>query len=210
LIYKNLSITVYTPIQMTNAFKIKYIVYIIPIFFIFAIIFCSNNYPGLIYAQSSNNTNSTYQNSTYGITIKYPTVWKINDSGGIDDTDVDIVTFLSPDQNNNASLDVHQDKLDNASSDIGSYLRFTTSSYKDELKNFKVIESDTNSSLAGNAAYKLIYTYTNDDGTTMKDLETGTVMGNNKVYYLVYDNLESDYQKYLPTVQSMIKSLQIH
>ena len=195
---------------MTNAFKIKYIVYIIPIFFIFVIIFCSNNYPGLIYAQSSNNTNSTYQNSTYGITIKYPTVWKINDSGGIDDTDVDIVTFLSPDQNNNAALDVHQDKLDNASSDIGSYLRFSTSSYKGELKNFNVIESDTSSSLAGNAAYKLIYTYTNDDGTTMKDLETGTVIGNNKVYYLVYDSLESDYQKYLPTVQSMISSLQIH
>jgi eukaryotic-like serine/threonine-protein kinase len=195
---------------MAIAFKIRHIVYTIPIFFVFAVIFSILYYPDLAYAQSSNNTFSTYQNSTYGITIKYPTAWSYDQNGGIDDTDVDIVTFFSPDQNNNATLDVHQDKLDNASSDIGSYLRFTTSSYKGELKNFNVIESDTNSSLAGNAAYKLIYTYTNDDGTTMKDLETGTLIGNNKIYYLVYDNLESDYQKDLPTVQSMIKSLQIH
>ena len=195
---------------MTNAFKIKHIVYVIPIFFIFAILFSIISYQDLVYAQSSNNTLSTYQNSTYGITIKYPTAWSYNENGGIDDTDVDIVTFFSPAQNNNATLDVHQDKLDNASNDIGSYLRFTISSYKGELKNFNVIESDTNSSIAGNAAYKLIYTYTNDDGTTMKDLETGTLIGNNKIYYLVYDNLESDYQKDLPTVQSMINSLQIH
>jgi eukaryotic-like serine/threonine-protein kinase len=195
---------------MAIAFKIRHIVYTIPIFFVFAVIFSILYYPDLAYAQSSNNTFSTYQNSTYGITIKYPTAWSYDQNGGIDDTDVDIVTFFSPSQNNNATLDVHQDKLDNASSDIGSYLRFTTSSYKGELKNFNVIESDTNSSLAGNAAYKLIYTYTNDDGTTMKDFEIGTLIGNNKIYYLVYDNLESDYQKDLPTVQSMIKSLQIH
>jgi hypothetical protein len=200
---------------MTNAFKIKNIVYVIPIFFIFAILFSIIGYQDLVYAQSSNNTlstyqNSTYQNSTYGITIKYPTAWSYGENGGIDDADVDIVTFFSPSQNNNATLDVHQDKLDNASNDIGSYLRFTTSSYKGELKNFNVIESDTNSSLAGNAAYKLIYTYTTDDGTKMKDFETGTLIDNNKIYYLVYDNLESDYQKDLPTVQSMIKSLQIH
>ncbi|MGN6708705.1 MAG: PsbP-related protein [Candidatus Nitrosocosmicus sp.] len=195
---------------MTNAFKIKHIVYVIPIFFVFAILFSIIGYQDLVYAQSSNNTLSTYQNSTYGITIKYPTAWSYDENGGIDDTDVDIVTFFSPNPNNNATLDVHQDKLDNASNDIGSYLRFTTSSYKGELKNFNVIESDTNSSLAGNAAYKLIYTYTTDDGTKLKDFETGTLIGNNKIYYLVYDNLESAYQKDLSTVQSMIKSLQIH
>ncbi|MGN6351410.1 MAG: hypothetical protein ACTHL3_08105, partial [Candidatus Nitrosocosmicus sp.] len=125
---------------MTNAFKIKHIVYVIPIFFVFAILFSIIGYQDLVYAQSSNNTLSTYQNSTYGITIKYPTAWSYDENGGIDDTDVDIVTFFSPNPNNNATLDVHQDKLDNASNDIGSYLRFTTSSYKGELKNFNVIE----------------------------------------------------------------------
>ncbi|MGN6623189.1 MAG: hypothetical protein ACTHKK_03515, partial [Candidatus Nitrosocosmicus sp.] len=84
---------------MTNAFKIKHIVYVIPIFFVFAILFSIIGYQDLVYAQSSNNTLSTYQNSTYGITIKYPTVWSYDENGGIDDTDVDIVTFFSPNPN---------------------------------------------------------------------------------------------------------------
>ena len=55
----------------------------------------------------------------------------------------------------------------------------------------------------------MIFTYTKDNRTTVKDLETGTIISNNKVYYLVYDILESDYEKYLPTIQSLINSLHI-
>jgi hypothetical protein len=44
----------------------------------------------------------------------------------------------------------------------------------------------------------------------MKDLETGTIGGNNNVYYIVYDGEESVFDKYLPIVQKMVSSLQIH
>lgn len=194
---------------MINAFKFKYILFLIPIFFISANTL-SNNHTNLIYAQSINNTLLTYQNSTYGITIKYPTGWSIDESGGKDDMDVDIVAFISPNQNDNAAVDLHQDKSDNDSTNIGSYLGFTTSSLKEELKDFKILESDTNSSLAGNNAYKVIYTYTSDDGNKMKDLETGTVIGSNTVYYVVYEAAENAFDKDLPVVQSMLNSLQIH
>ena len=195
---------------MNNAFKLKHVLFIIPLFIISAIIIISNNQIGLVQAQSTNDTFLTYQNLTYGITIKYPSNWTLDDSGGVDDTDVDIITFNSPSQSDNATVDVHQDKLDTDISNIDSYLKFTISSYQQDLKNFNIIESDKNSSISGNNAYKLIYTYTNDNGTKMKDLETGTIGGNNNVYYIVYDGEASVFDKYLPSVQRMINSLQIH
>ncbi|MGN6709415.1 MAG: hypothetical protein ACTHKF_08725, partial [Candidatus Nitrosocosmicus sp.] len=76
----------------------------------------------LVYAQDTNSSLSTYQNSTYGITIKYPHNWSIIGSAGVQDTDIDIVTFLSPVQDDNVIVEVHQDKQGNSIKDIGAYL----------------------------------------------------------------------------------------
>ena len=152
---------------MTKGFKRNYILSIVPLLFIFGImVFISNNFSIITFAQGTNNnsTSLTYENSTYGITIKYPHNWSIIGSAGIEDTDVDIVTFLSPNQTDNAIVDVHQDKLANANRDIAAYLNSAISLYKNDLHDFKVIESNTNSILVGNKSYKLIYSYTTGDG----------------------------------------------
>lgn len=193
---------------MINGFKRKYILFIIPLVFIFYMAIGLDKPLVLVYAQNSNNSLSTYQNSTYGITIKYPHNWSIIDSAGIENTDVDIVTFLSPNQDDNAIVEVHQDKPDNVDRDIGAYLSSTISLYKNNLHDFKVIESNTNSSLAKNNAYKLIYTYTTGDGFKMKDLETGTMIGT-KIYYIIYDGKESVFDNYSPIVQTMIDTFKV-
>jgi hypothetical protein len=169
----------------------------------------SAKFQNLVYAQNTNNSLSIYQNSTYGISIKYPHNWSIIGSAGIQDTDVDIVTLLSPNQDDNAIVEVHQDKIGNDTKDIGTYLSSTSSLYKNSLKDFKVIESNTNSVLAGNKAYKLVYTYTTGDGFRMKDMEIGTMI-NNKVYYIIYDGRESVFDTYTPIVQSMIDTFKIN
>jgi hypothetical protein len=193
---------------MIEEFKSKYILFILPVVFIFGMTIISNNLSNIVYALDTNTSLSTYENSTYGITIKYPHDWAISGSAGIEDTDVDIVTFLSPNQNDNAIVDVHQDKPDNDNSDVGSYLSSTISSYKTDLPDFKVIGSNTNSSLVGKNAYKLIYSYTTSEGFKMKDMETGTIFGN-KVYYVIYDGKESLFDKYMPIVQTMIDSFKV-
>jgi eukaryotic-like serine/threonine-protein kinase len=193
---------------MIEEFKSKYILFIFLGVFLSGMTIISNNLSNLVYALDTNTSLSTYENSTYGITIKYPHNWVIIGSAGIEDTDVDIVTFISPNQSDNAIVDVHQDKLDNGNSDIGAYLSSIISSYKTDLHDFKVIGSNTNSSLVGKNAYKLIYTYTTGDGFKMKDMEIGTII-ENKVYYIVYDGKESLFDKYIPIVQTMIDSFKV-
>jgi hypothetical protein len=194
---------------MTNGSKSKYILFIIPLVFLLCMVIYSAKFQNTVYAQNTNNSLSSYQNSTYGITIKYPHNWSIIGSAGIQDTDVDIVTLLSPNQDDNAIVEVHQDKIGNDTKDIGTYLSSTSSLYKNSLKDFKVIESNTNSVLAGNKAYKLVYTYTTGDGFRMKDMEIGTMI-NNKVYYIIYDGRESVFDTYTPIVQSMIDTFKIN
>ena len=193
---------------MTNEFKSKYFLFIIPLVFLSCLAIYSVKLPNLIYAQDTNSSLSTYQNLTYGITIKDPHNWSIIGSAGVQDTDVDIIAFLSPIQDDNVIVEVHQDKLGNSNKDIGAYLSSLSSLYKNDLKDFKIIESNTNSFLAGNKAYKLVYTYTTGDGFRMKDMEIGTLIGN-KVYYISYDGRESVFDNYTPIVQSMADTFKV-
>jgi hypothetical protein len=187
------------------------LLFIVPLFFIFGIIIVvSNNLSTVAFAQGTNTNSSflTYENSTYGITIKYPHNWSIIGSGGIQDTDVSIVTLLSPNQTDSAIVEVHHDKLGNGNKDIASYLSSAISSYKSALHDFKVIESNTNSLLGGSKAYNLVFAYTTGDGFKMKDMEMGSVVGDN-VNYIVYDGKESVFDNYMPIVKSMIDSFKV-
>ncbi len=107
---------------MINGFKRKHMLFILPIVFISSMTIISCSLQNLVYAQDTNTSFFTYKNSTYGITIKYPHNWSIIDSSGIEGTDVEIVSFLSPNQNDNAIVGIHQDKPLNGNSDIGTYL----------------------------------------------------------------------------------------
>ena len=80
------------------------------------------------------------------------------------------------------------------------------------MKDFEPIESNTNSILAGNPAYKLVYTYTEtwenknkDDDIPLKVLEIGTII-RGKAYYIEYDAEPAVYDSYLPTIQMMVDS----
>ena len=86
---------------------------------------------------------------------------------------MDIVTFSSPNQTDNAILDVHQDIQDDSSNNVTAFLGSELLFYKNNFRDFQVDDSIVNHLLTGNNAYKMNYTYTDNDGSKIKALELG-------------------------------------
>jgi serine/threonine-protein kinase len=160
-------------------------------------------------AQQPGATNlSTYQNSTYGVNLQYPSNWDKEENGTKQDTETDVVTFYPPASNSNASLDLSIDDIsDEKGISVAQYANDGLSDLKQSLQNFKSIGLTTNNIVAGLPAYKSLYTYV-DGKTTFKDMEIGVIKGD-KVYILTYEGGIDEFDKYLPTVQQMINSFQI-
>ncbi len=149
----------------------------------------------------------TYANSTYGIKFLFPPNWDKVQNGTKLDTQTDIVTLYPP-SNNSVSIDVSTDDVsDEKGVSIAQYSSEGLSDLKQSLKNFNLIESITNNTLATLPAYKLVYTY-KDANTVLKDMEIGAIKGN-KVYIITYEAGVGEYDKYLPMVQKMIDSFHI-
>jgi eukaryotic-like serine/threonine-protein kinase len=169
----------------------------------------------------NNNSFRTYENPAYGIQIQYPSTWIIyagdvfSDNDDDDDAAIDIVSFLGPVKSDTEayapSLYISIDNPPPADLNLNltEYLARITNDYDARLKDFKVIESNTNSSiLASKPAYKLVFT-DEEDEIHYKTMEIGTIIGE-KVYLLSYAAQEEQYSDYLPTVQKMINSLKIN
>jgi hypothetical protein len=160
----------------------------------------------------NNNSFRTYENPAYGIQIQYPSTWIIyaGDMFSGDDA-IDIVSFLGPVKNDTKahapSLYISIISLPPPDLNLNEYLTKITNDYKAKLKEFKVIESDTSSILAGKPAYKLIFT-DEEDEIYYKTMDIGTII-EDKVYFLSYVVQREQYSDYLPTVQKMIDSLKI-
>ena len=161
----------------------------------------------IAFAQQATNL-LTYENSSYGIKIQYPSTWEKQENGTKQDLVIDAVSFVPPTINSNASLDMSIDDIsDEKGITLAQYANNSIGDLKQSLKDFKLISSNTNSVLAGLSTYKSIYTHT-DENTTFKDLEVGVMKGD-KVYILVYEAGLNEYDKYLPTIQQLINTFQI-
>jgi serine/threonine-protein kinase len=159
-----------------------------------------------VFAQTTNFL--TYDNSSYGIKIQYPSSWDKEENGTKQDTETDVVTFSPPAINSNASLDITIDDIsDEKGTSLAQYASDGISDLKQSLKDFKLTGSTTNNVLAGVHAYKSIYTYS-DENTIFKDMEIGVIKGD-KAYILTYEGGINEYDKYLPVIQQLINSFQI-
>jgi eukaryotic-like serine/threonine-protein kinase len=163
----------------------------------------------------NNNSFRTYENPAYGIQIQYPSTWIIyaGDMFSGDDA-IDIVSFLGPVKSDTKAHApslyisiVNPPSPPDLNLNLNEYLTRITNDYKAKLKEFKVIESNTNSILAGKPAYKLVFT-DEEDEIYYKTMDIGTIIGG-KVYSLSYVAQREQYSDYLPTVQKMINSLKI-
>jgi hypothetical protein len=97
---------------------------------------------------------------------------------------------------------------------LEEYASSLITAYNETFTDFNLIESNTNSTLAGKPAYKLVYTETLEDeeeeeeSTNLKSMEIGTIIGD-RVYFIEYIAEEEKYSDYLPIIQMMINSIEI-
>jgi hypothetical protein len=160
--------------------------------------------------QSKNSSNLlTYENLSFGIRILYPANWDKQEntsSSSNNSTLYDIVTFSPPLKNSSNIIGKLAVKVDN----ISDIKPTTLANYADAIisdlkQDFRVTES--NATLAGNPAYKVVYTGLEES----VDLQAMLVMAikGDRVYMISYTAEPEKYSYYLPTVQKMIDSFEI-
>jgi serine/threonine-protein kinase len=147
----------------------------------------------------------TYENSTNDIKLQYPSSWDKD----LNVSSPDVVTFYPSAVNSNASLTVTVDDIsDEKGIPLARYASDSNDAIKHETKDFKLVGSTTNNTLAGLPAYKSTYSYEGDNNTKVQGMEIGAIKGD-KVYIFTYEAGPNEYDKYLPIVQQLIKSFQI-
>jgi eukaryotic-like serine/threonine-protein kinase len=161
--------------------------------------------------EQSKNSSSflTYENLSFGIKILYPANWEKQEntsSSSNNSTLYDIVTFSPPPKNSSNIIGKLAVKVDN----ISDIKPTTLANYADAIisdlkQDFRVTESNT--TLAGNPAYKVVYTGLEES----VDLQAMLVMAikGDRVYMISYTAEPEKYSYYLPTVQKMIDSFEI-
>ena len=168
----------------------------------------------------NNNANlifGTFENSTYGIKMLYPTNWNeeqnISDGGSISNSSklADIVRFSPPFENNNSdkSAENFDVKVDNIS-DIQpiTLAKYTNDTIEDLGKDFTIISLDKNTTISGgNPAYKLEYTGVEQD-VNLNAMMVFTMKGD-KAYIITYTAEPSRYSSDLPVAQKMVNSIEI-
>jgi hypothetical protein len=167
--------------------------------------------------QSASPSNSTgtntsesnflvYENSTFGIKMQYPSNWAKETAG-------QGVTFvlLANGKNNQeqflAKLNVTGIMGFPPNVPLKAMADRVVDGYRHFLSNFR-IESYSNTTLGGNNAIKIVYTYTDSKNTNFKATDTATI-NNDRLYVIQYYAESPKYQTYLPTLQKMIDSFQI-
>jgi hypothetical protein len=176
----------------------------------------------LAFAQNASSSNETqvsdnfltYENSTYGVKIMYPSGWDYYESGEYGGF-LDIAVFQSPLEGrtdlSSALFSVSVDTLANKDQSLKEYFDQLIPSVQESMAafNYKILESkvDNGVTVAGRPAYQTISTNTQDN-MNFKTLEMGTI-ANGKAYIISYDAEEDEYPKHLPMVQQMINSFQI-
>lgn len=150
----------------------------------------------------------TYENSTYGIRVQYPPDWTVsgtNESRAVSSF-VMFANFFSP-SSGVATISLGTETPTNLTTNLHNYEQYSINSYK-HFAAFKLLELNTNSTLAGKPAYTIVGTYQDPSSGPQKLMEVGTITGG-KVYFIQYIAGESKYSDYLSVVQGMIDSLAI-
>jgi PsbP-like protein len=150
----------------------------------------------------------TYQNPTYGVTIQYPSDWIKNETmqGSL------FVKFDSSQAYKGYYIaEVRLGTYNSPSGNLTDFLNNEINSYRKSpsYQNLIIADNNTNSTLAGRPAYRVVLTATNPySGIIYTTIETGTIIGS-KVYYIHSLVIADQYSNYFPIIQKMIDSLEI-
>jgi serine/threonine-protein kinase len=150
---------------------------------------------------TTTSPSTTTYTSTKGYSIAYTSDWgkpEEQNNGAV-------VLFLTPTSNTTENLNVQAYNL--SAGDTLSNITATIRSEVEEFSNFKLIDAG-NTTLAGNPAYKIVYTATTSKGDNVKVTQIWTVK-DGKEYIITYKGSPANYDTHLSAAQKMIDSFQI-
>ena len=158
---------------------------------------------------------SLYRNSTFGITIQYPSTWLLNDkhlsAANYTYGDIQEIIEINPRSAHifpSFSLFVGSIRPNTT---LNAYLGNTIQSYRDDptgFPNFTLISNTKNIMLAGNPGYEISYSYDIKPYTVLA-IEIGTFI-DDKVYEITYLSDAKQYDSFLPDINKMIDSLRLN
>jgi hypothetical protein len=93
------------------------------------------------------------------------------------------------------------------SGSLNEYLADTIITNVQNAKNFTLLESGTSATLAGNPAYKLVYS-DSIEGGPVKAIQVGTIISN-KAYYIQYTAESEHYSNNIKIAQDVINSFNV-
>jgi hypothetical protein len=154
----------------------------------------------------------TYQNSTYGIKIQYPSDWLYKESNTSNSSVQTVVTFVSPNlvtaptSKSFVALTVAVQSLPFHNLPLNTYTNLNVNTLRQSEPGFQLIMSnDTTLAGGNNPAHKITYTV----ATGLKTMAVYTIKGD-KAFILEYiTGSEATYSSYLPIAQKMVGSFQI-
>ncbi len=156
-----------------------------------------------------NNTLEDYNNTVYGIRIKYPANWE--KTGTPDRITGNVVKFISPKETETDSYLENVNLIIQDLPENRTELEQFTNFYVDEIQqsdaNTKILEQGQ-TQLRNQPAYQVISTL-EEEGVKIQRLQVWMVK-NNKAYIMTYTADVAKYSEYLPTAQTMINSLEIN
>ena len=163
--------------------------------------------PTQVRAQSNNANNfQQYQNSNFGIKIQYPSDWKKQENKNYSVDNTEVVNFSSP-ISEDVVVSVDTVNSTTPTTTTTALKQYVNDSIISDLKtspNFKLLESNANSTLGGNPAYSITYNNKDQNGP-YKGMDIVTIK-NGKAYDISYTADPDRYDSVLQTVQTMINS----
>jgi hypothetical protein len=141
-----------------------------------------------------------------GIQIAYPNEWLVNDLGN------GTVRFSSPLRTDLMRYTVNVVDLPSSMKNmtLDNLVELNMNASTKQLSNFSLLGSNaTTISSENQSAYRIIYTNTNKDPNfplKFKTMQVFAIEGG-QLYILSYVSEDSQYRRYLPTIENMIQSI---
>jgi hypothetical protein len=163
--------------------------------------------------QTTNQTSPTpvaeesflqYNNSTAGISIKYPKDWKVNETPIVDD----VVRFEAPGMSSILDVAKVNQSRWGSSATPESITPSIIEGLKQANQEFTLLENTT-TTFAGMPAHKIVFTFRGSTtGTITKASEVYTIK-NGSLYSVIPQNVADKYDSYVGIGQQMIDSFEI-
>lgn len=164
---------------------------------------------------SNNNANFlTFENKAFGLRMLYPSDWSLTEVKSTLSPNAsrsDVVFFKAPAE---SPSDLFQENvvvnMKGPSQNELTLSDYTANSLKifRNMPTIKLLQSSPNT-LAGLPAHMVVYSE-NPRGIAIQKMQIWTVVDNTTVYVVTFGAEQTQFLRYLPTVDQMIRSIQIN